>query len=216
MQCKYCNKEIKSRIHESLCKNNSNRRKQWNEGKTNVYSKEQIKRLSDVAKARSAKGELGRAATEEKELLRRKKISDTMKQNPNAGGLRHGSGRGKKGWYKGFFCDSSWELAYVIYCLDSNINIIRNTTKLQYEWNGVVKNYTPDFIVNNTLVEIKGYKTLQWEAKLKSNPNVITLYEADIKPILNYVHNTYGKDFIRLYETNGSGPDGRGACLENK
>ena len=32
--------------------------------------------------------------------------------NPNK------TGKGKKGWYKGFFCSSTYELAYVIFCLD--------------------------------------------------------------------------------------------------
>lgn len=29
------------------------------------------------------------------------------------GGYKPGSGRGKKGWYKGFFCDSSWDMAVI-------------------------------------------------------------------------------------------------------
>ena len=37
------------------------------------------------------------------------------------GGKRHGSGRGKKGWYKGYYCDSTWELAWVIYQLDHGV-----------------------------------------------------------------------------------------------
>lgn len=40
----------------------------------------------------------GKAGTEEREIIRRKKISETMKKNPKAGGLRKGSGRGIKGW----------------------------------------------------------------------------------------------------------------------
>lgn len=43
----------------------------------------------------------------------RKRISATMKAR-KLGGLRVGSGRGKKGWYKGIHCDSSWELAFVV------------------------------------------------------------------------------------------------------
>ena len=39
----------------------------------------------------------GKANTEEAELLRKQKISQTMKANPKAGGLRSNSGRGRKG-----------------------------------------------------------------------------------------------------------------------
>ena len=49
-----------------------------------------------------------------------------MKKNPLSGGLRHGSGRGKKGWYKGYWCDSTWELAWVIYQLDNGKVPVRN------------------------------------------------------------------------------------------
>lgn len=116
------------------------------------------------------------------------------------GGYIQGSGRGKKGWYKGFFCDSSWELAYVIYCLDHSINIVRNKEKRQYVWEGKVKNYIPDFIVNGVITEIKGYKTEQWMAKINANPDIKVLYKEDLDVIISYVKSRYGKDFIKLYE----------------
>lgn len=140
----------------------------------------------------------GTARTVEAENERRKKIQEKAKVKN--GGYRQGSGRGKKGWYKDFFCDSSWELAYVVYCLDHNIDIKRNTEKRKYLWNGLVRNYIPDFIVEGSLTEVKGYKTEQWLAKLEANPDVKVLYEKDLKPILEYVKNKYGKDFISLYE----------------
>ena len=121
-------------------------------------------------------------------------------KNRNLGGYVQGSGRGKKGWYKGFFCDSSWELAYVIFCLEHNISIKRNTEKRKYEWQGVVKNYIPDFIVEGVLTEIKGFATEQWIAKLAANPDITVLYKKDLVPVLKYVTGKYGKDFISLYE----------------
>ena len=139
----------------------------------------------------------GRGSTPEKEIARKEKLSIVMKKY---GGYRQGSGRGKKGWYKGFFCDSSWELAYVIYCLDNDLDIQRNTEKLTYVFEGIEKTYIPDFIVNNIVIEIKGFKSPQWEAKLLCNPYVNVLYEQEMKPILEYVVLTYGKDYIRLYE----------------
>ena len=116
------------------------------------------------------------------------------------GGYVKGSGRGKKGWYRGFFCDSSWELAYVIYCLEHNMSIQRNTERRQYIWQNKIKNYIPDFIVQGAVTEIKGFKTEEWLAKLEANPDVNVLYQKELKPIFDYVVNKYGKDFIRLYE----------------
>jgi hypothetical protein len=116
------------------------------------------------------------------------------------GGYREGAGIGISGWYRGFYCDSSWELAYVIYCLDNNISIVRNTKPRTYLWKGIVKKYFPDFIVNGVLTEIKGYKTDQWAAKLKYNPDIQTLYKEDLKKVFEFVVAKYGKDFISLYE----------------
>lgn len=190
-QCQYCNRIAQTHksnwIHQSRCKGNPSRFSQtpWNKGKTGLqtawnkgmsglvgtpHSEDVKQRLSIVAKARKL------------------------------GGYVRGSGRGKKGWYKSFFCDSSWELAYVIYCLEHSINIRRNTKKRQYVWQGKVKNYIPDFIVEGTITEIKGYKTEEWLAKLDANPDVKVLYEKDLKPILEYVKSKYGPDFTSLYE----------------
>jgi len=172
----------------------------WNKGKTGVYTEDHIEKLREAGKKSSGKG-----STEEKEKMRRKKISKAMKKH---GGYRIGSGRGKKGWYKGFFCDSSWELAFIIYCLDHNISIERNKEKRSYIFEGKRKSYIPDFIVNGNLVEIKGYKTKQWKCKIDANPDVKVYYEKDLKDIFHYVELTYGKDFIKLYENIGSDPAG--------
>lgn len=138
----------------------------------------------------------GRAKTEEDEILRKIKISETMKKNPLAGGKRHGSGRGRKGWYKGIFCDSSWELAFVVYNIDNNIDISRCTEKRKYIYQNEEHIYIPDFCVNNEIIEIKGYKTKQWEEKLKYNPDVKVLYCNDIDFYVKYCEEKYGKNWI--------------------
>lgn len=141
----------------------------------------------------------GKARSAEAEQARVRKIREHALAS-GLGGYQQGSGRGKKGWYKGYFCDSSWELAFVIYCLDHNMHIERNTEKRQYTYNNKTKNYIPDFIVESKLVEIKGYKTDEWKAKLADNSDVTVLYEKEMKPILDYVKHNYGNGFIRLYE----------------
>ena len=143
----------------------------------------------------------GKANNEDAEIERRKKISATMKLNPLAGGKRQGSGRGKKGWYKGIFCDSSWELAYVVYCIDHQIPIRRCEEKRIYEWNGIQHVYIPDFVINDsTIIEIKGYNTKQWQIKQQQNPDVIVLYEKEMKEYIDYVVEKYGKNYLQLYE----------------
>ena len=118
----------------------------------------------------------------------------------HTGGYREGSGRGKQGWYKGIHCDSSWELAFLVYYMDHNLYIERCKEKRQYVWNNKQHTYYPDFITDDGIIEIKGYSTDQWKSKEEQNPDVKVLYKNEIKPYLDYVINTYGTDFIKLYD----------------
>lgn len=116
-----------------------------------------------------------------------------------AGGNRKGSGRSKHGWYKGIWCDSSYELAWVIYQLDHNIPFTRNTKSYEYTFNGKVYQYYPDFIQNDKIIEIKGFVNKQTLAKIKSVPNLVVLMRNDLQKEFDYVIKKYGKDFIKLY-----------------
>lgn len=156
----------------------------------------------------------GRKVSEET----RKKLSNSLKNNPRCagrrtGGYKEGSGIGKSGWYKGYYCQSSWELAFVISHLDNGIKIERNTKKFSYEFEGKKYNYIPDFIVRDIYIEIKGYKTKRFDAKQQYFPRELkysVLYKNDMKVYLDYVVGKYGKDFIKLYETEvySSGEEG--------
>ena len=138
---------------------------------------------------------------EEREDGRRKKISATCKINKKSGGYRKGSGRGKKGTYKGYWCDSSYELAWVIFHIEHNIEFIRNTEKFPYYFNNELKNYIPDFIIGDTYFEIKGYKDEKVDSKIEYFPfKLKLLYLEDMKEIFDYVIENYGKNFISLYE----------------
>lgn len=117
-----------------------------------------------------------------------------------SGGYRKGSGIGKKGWYKGVWCDSSYELVWVIYHIDHNIKFERNKQKYPYIWKGKIKNYIPDFIVNGEIIEIKGYVNAEVKEKLNSCPNLKILFKKDLIKEFEYVINTYGKNFTEMYE----------------
>lgn len=138
----------------------------------------------------------GMGRTEEE----KRKISRAMKGK--SGGYRYRSGRGKKGWYKGYYCDSSWELAYVVYNIDHNISFIRNENFFPYVFKGEKHNYKPDFIEGETYIEIKGYVTEQVIAKESFfEKPLIRLDKITIKPYLDYAIDKYGKNFWEvLYE----------------
>ena len=110
----------------------------------------------------------------------------------------------KYGWYKGYHCDSSWELAYVMYHLDYNIPIERNNrTFFEYTFEGVIHRFFPDFVVDDTYVEIKGMESEQCDCKVRDIPKGIKfkiLYFNEIRPYLEYAESTYGKEFYNLYD----------------
>jgi predicted nucleic acid-binding Zn ribbon protein len=75
------------------------------------------------------------------------------------GPSRERSGRGKNGHYDGQFFNSTWELAFWIYCKDHGKEIRRSREKFLYQnpETHTHHNFYPDFRVDGKLVEIKGY-----------------------------------------------------------
>jgi hypothetical protein len=119
------------------------------------------------------------------------------------GGYRKGSGRGKSGWYKEYWCDSSYELAFVIYNIENGIVFERNYSGFTYQWKGKSHTYYPDFIVNGKYYEIKGYESEQDKYKYVALENQLTvLYKNDLEYIFLYVKNKYGNDYIKLFDNN--------------
>ena len=119
------------------------------------------------------------------------------------GGYRKGSGHGRSGYYKGFWCDSTYELSYLIYCLDHNIGIIRNKEEFKYEFDGKIHKYIPDFIVDDTLIEIKGYysKLVNIKKESVSGKKYKILYKDDLKECFDYIKKKYKvKNIIELYD----------------
>ena len=131
-------------------------------------------------------------------------MSEIAKKRHFGGVPTHG-GRGIRGWYKGYWCDSSWELAYVIYNLEHGIHFVRNRQGFEYEYLGVKRKYFPDFLLDDgTYVEVKGYVNNRVRAKhstFMSTGHVLQVIgEEEIKPYLKYATLKYGKDFTRLYQ----------------
>ena len=131
---------------------------------------------------------------------------------------KYGSVMGKMKIYKydDMTFDSSWELAVWIYHIDKKIPIERQPIQLQYEINGQLHTYIPDFKIDGVLVEVKGDHLFDehgnpifdhkhsWKEKYQcmlDNNVVIWKYE-NVKYFLDYVSQTYGKDYLRQFRTN--------------
>lgn len=130
------------------------------------------------------------------------KLNKTKTPPKHPGGYRQGSGRGKHGWYKGYYLDSNYELAYLIYCLDHNIDIQRNKQSYPYtDTDNKVKNFYPDFRVNGKLTEIKGFYTHNLDLKIQSVTEPIdVLFPENLQEVFTYVKNKTGLDVKNLYQ----------------
>lgn len=116
-----------------------------------------------------------------------------MAEKGFCGGYRKGAARGKSGYYKGIWCDSTYELVYLIYNLDNGIDIRRNTLKFPYSHNGKNHEYIPDFRVNGELVEIKNFWTEVVQVKLDCVPEKISiLYYDELEEMMQFVDKKYG------------------------
>ena len=132
-------------------------------------------------------------------------LNKSFRNNPNQGGLRKGSGRGKKGWYKGFYCRSTWELAWLIYEIEINSsNVEACHESFDYELDGKKHKYYPDFKIGDTYYEIKGWHRPDVDAKMqqfpKSKKYVLIEGKQQIAKYLNYAIEKYGNDLTVLYE----------------
>lgn len=201
LDCQFCGKTCKNKNslcnHERLCKLNPNR--------------QQGVGFTSFNKARKA-GEIqtwNKGLTKE-ESASLKKQSETLAQwyldHPlhTIGGLRETSARACKfGTYKDFYCDSGWELAFLIYQLDHNKKIERCKQSFNYEYQGKVHKYYPDFIIDGVYYEIKGiYRDADY-AKIAQFPvdkTLVVIDKKSIYPFTRYCEKHYGKNYTELYD----------------
>jgi hypothetical protein len=174
----------------------------WNRGLTweEMYHGEVLQRQQASRARRIASAQRALAESEQLELLRREKLSQVARRR-GLGGYERGSGRGKKGWYRDYWCDSSYELVFVAWALDHEVPFQRNLEFFPYEYLGKVMRWTPDFVLaDGTYIEIKGYLTDQSRAKFEYFYRPLRVFtQADLRPMFEYVWQTYGRNVVALY-----------------
>lgn len=128
---------------------------------------------------------------------RHEKLSRIAKQSGFAG-YNEAFKKAKRGWYKGFWCGSSWELAFLIWALDHNLNIKRCNKIFKYTFDGKLRKYYPDFEIDGVIYEIKGYEDTLAKVKHQAFPDIVVLKYNELKDKIKYVKDTYGKDFVTM------------------
>lgn len=205
--CKFCGKKCKNKNslvqHEIRCSQNPQK---LNTTIDNFNKKGRVYKNGKSAWNKGLTKETDERVAKYSELISTS-VSKFFEQHPEKinGGYKPGAIKKgfKYGTYKGFYCDSSWELAFVIYCLDHNIEFNRNKIGFDYLLNNRIRKFYPDFIIGDTYYEVKGGYDKNVNAKLVNFPHKIILIDQEkIKPYLRYTKEKYGKDFIRLYDRN--------------
>jgi hypothetical protein len=175
----------------------------WNRGLTweQMYRVDVLQQQQAIRSSRIQSAQHALANSQALELQRRAKLSSVAKRR-GLGGYEPGSGRGKKGWYRGHWCDSTYELAFIIWAVDHEIPFERNLELFPYEYEGRLLSWMPDFLLaDGTYIEIKGYVTDQARAKFDYFLRPLEVFtRADLDRMFEYVHARYGKNLIALYE----------------
>lgn len=120
---------------------------------------------------------------------------------------------------------SSWELAFYIYNIDHNIDIIYEPEGLSYKTkDGKTRKYFPDFKIGDSYIEIKGNHLIDEDNNLDNNIyadyednknrevyiakkecmekfNVKILKDEEIKPYLDYITLTYGGNYLSSFKS---------------
>lgn len=110
-----------------------------------------------------------------------------------------GGGEAHRGWYNHIWCDSSWELALVIWCLDHGREIVRCTEDFPYPLYGKTLYYRPDFIVDGQYVEVKGVMDGRSKRKISHFPYPLRVIgKREIAPYVQHAQNRFGHDYWRL------------------
>lgn len=110
-----------------------------------------------------------------------------------------------RGYYQGIKCDSRWELAFLIYCLDKGRKIKRCDKVFYYTVKGKEHKYFPDFMINNIIIEIKGKWKKNLQHKLMSVINegykIKLIDQKNIGPYLKYCYKKFGTEELqKLYD----------------
>jgi hypothetical protein len=112
------------------------------------------------------------------------------------------SGNAKTGYYKGVFCGSTYELAWVVYQLDHGNPFKRFEGLLR----GEEVNYCPDFLIGEkTIIEIKGWESeeeVDKKTKVAESHGyeVVVLRKEQLDKEFEWMKEKYGLPYGRFHE----------------
>jgi hypothetical protein len=122
------------------------------------------------------------------------KISDTIKRKIENNSWHLSFSKSRIYIYKGISFHGKWELEYAKWLDKNNIIWRRPNEKFKYQFEEKIRNYTPDFFLENEqiYIEIKGYPTKKDFAKWDQFPlnlKIINGKELFLNGIINSYRN---------------------------
>jgi len=136
-----------------------------------------------------------------KKKVKRKTTSTSGKKKSYKKKWFSKGGKARRGMYKGYWCDSSWELAFIMWCLDHDITIERNTKGFPYIWYKKKHYFFPDFVIDGKYYEIKGVMDGKNKRKIASFEEPLkVLDKVGIQKYLDYAVKNYGSSFWNKYD----------------
>lgn len=130
--------------------------------------------------------------------------SNRMKGREYSGNIK--SRKFKSGYWHDIWCDSSWELAVLIYFADKGYNVKRCEDTFSYEMDGKLHTYYPDFILNdNIIIEVKGREnravSIKERVMINNKKKYHILRKNIVKLIIRRLHKKYKfKNIHELYD----------------
>ena len=140
------------------------------------------------------------------ETCYKKHLSKIAKKN-KLGGITKGHGTGRGGNYKNIHCDSKYELIFLVYCIELNMNIERNFTFFIYtDKDNKQHKYYPDFYFPDLdmFIEIKGYfqENTKYKIKAMAEQGIKhkVLYWEDLKPCLALIKEKFNLSYNSVHK----------------
>lgn len=219
MSCKNCKATIKGYDRKSFCTRSCAavyNNKLRNESGWSPSAEQRSKVSSALSGRKGHSKNKGKRLTEYREVLckecgakfevppsNKKKYCSTNCRKKNLGGHREKSGYSKSGYFKGIYCGSTYELAWVIYRLDHKLHVERFEGFIKYDEG---RKYFPDFVEGNTIHEMKGWNTSSTDrillAKNKgasaAGYKVKLYFKNDLQKEFNWVKENY--NFSKIEE----------------
>lgn len=209
MGCKYCGKEIDNKgslaVHEKYyCKFNQNRKpkksnfteylRQLRNGEVQkIFGNQYIKAkltgvpyiLSDEVREKISEKSKLQVWDEDKRMRHSVSMRKAVIANPLSYSAHNVCGRTKKIEYNGMRLTGTWELEVAKFLDRKNIAWTNIITPFQYVWENKIRNYFPDFYLEeySLYIEVKGNKTERDEAKWSVVENLMIIEKDGIKQL---------------------------------